>query len=94
MFGMQVNREQRVQEIQRNLQTFRVVGLLGARQVGKTTLARDVATRFKGRATLNSAASTARRLLPIAGKGCGPEAGSRPRFWPVPMLQASNGDAR
>ena len=51
VFGMQVNREQRVQEIQRNLQTFRVVGLLGARQVGKTTLARDVATRFKGPAT-------------------------------------------
>ena len=33
------------------MRTFRVVGILGARQVGKTTLARQVAAGFRGPTT-------------------------------------------
>jgi len=48
---MRVQRTQRLAEIRRHLRTFRIVGLLGARQVGKTTLARDVAAAFGGTTT-------------------------------------------
>jgi hypothetical protein len=44
-------REERVAEVRRLLRTFRVVGILGARQVGKTTLARQVASAFRGPTT-------------------------------------------
>ncbi len=45
---MVVDRKLRVAEVRRLLRNFRVVGMLGARQVGKTTLAREVAAGFKG----------------------------------------------
>jgi hypothetical protein len=48
---MVIERPARVAEIHRLLRTFRVVGVLGARQVGKTTLAREVARGYRGATT-------------------------------------------
>ncbi|MCC6650967.1 MAG: ATP-binding protein [Candidatus Eisenbacteria bacterium] len=46
-----LDRKQRLAEIRARLRTFRIVGLLGPRQVGKTTLAREIAARFRGPST-------------------------------------------
>ena len=46
-----IARTERIAEVRRLLRTFRVVGILGARQVGKTTLARQVAARVRGPTT-------------------------------------------
>lgn len=48
---MHLDRFQRVAEVRRNLRLFGIVGLLGPRQVGKTTLARDVAASVRGAVT-------------------------------------------
>ena len=48
---MIVARTERIRELRRLMRTFRVVGILGARQVGKTTLARQVAAGFRGPTT-------------------------------------------
>ena len=45
---MIVARRERIAEVRRLMRNFRVVGVLGARQVGKTTLARQVAAGFRG----------------------------------------------
>jgi hypothetical protein len=44
-----IERRQRIREVQAGIRQFPVVGLLGPRQVGKTTLARQVAAARKGR---------------------------------------------
>lgn len=49
--AMHIERTARLGELRRQLRQFRVVGLLGARQVGKTTLAREVAAAFRGPTT-------------------------------------------
>ncbi len=49
---MIVARPKRIAEVRRLLRTFRVVGILGARQVGKTTLARQVVAGQRGPTTL------------------------------------------
>lgn len=46
-----LDRKQRLAEVLALLRTFRIVGLLGPRQVGKTTLAHEVAARYRGVAT-------------------------------------------
>ena len=46
-----VRRSRHEARLRRLLSQFPVVGLVGARQVGKTTLARDLAAREKGRVT-------------------------------------------
>lgn len=46
---MLVSRESHLAEVERLLKRYRVVALLGARQVGKSTLARQVVKRFRGR---------------------------------------------
>lgn len=46
--AMTVQRRHRIAEVRRLLRNFRVTGILGARQVGKTTLARQVAAEFRG----------------------------------------------
>ena len=43
-----VSRASHLAEIERLLKRYRVVALLGARQVGKSTLARQIAERFRG----------------------------------------------
>ena len=48
---MIVARSKRIAEVRHLLRTFRVVGILGARQVGKTTLARQVVEGVRGPAT-------------------------------------------
>ena len=48
---MIVARPKRIAEVRHLLRTFRVVGILGARQVGKTTLARQVVEGVRGPAT-------------------------------------------
>jgi predicted AAA+ superfamily ATPase len=48
---MLVERRERIAEVGRLLRSFRVIAILGARQVGKTTLARQVAARFHGPTT-------------------------------------------
>lgn len=45
---MMIARERRVAEVRRLLKSFPVVGLLGARQVGKSTLARQIAAASRG----------------------------------------------
>ena len=44
-----IERRERVREVRRLLREFPVVGILGARQTGKTTLAKQVAEAAKGR---------------------------------------------
>ena len=44
-----IQREQHVREILRRLRNFEVVAILGPRQIGKTTLARQVAGGFRSR---------------------------------------------
>ncbi len=48
---MMLLRAGRAGEIRRLLRAFRVVGILGARQVGRTTLARQVGAEFRGPTT-------------------------------------------
>ncbi len=43
-----VSREEHLVDVERLLKRYRVVALLGARQVGKSTLARQVLERFRG----------------------------------------------
>lgn len=47
-----LDRKQRLAEVRAFLRTSRIVGLLGPRQVGKTTLAREIAARHRGAFTL------------------------------------------
>jgi uncharacterized protein len=49
---MQISRKGHLDAIEGRLRRFPVVALLGARQVGKTTLAREVARRFRGASTI------------------------------------------
>src|SRR5271169_5803739 len=63
-----LERRRHLDALARLLGRFPVVGLLGARQVGKTTLARDFAARHSGPATffdLEDAADLARLAEPI-----------------------------
>ena len=63
-----MNRIAHVASVQRLLARFRVVGILGARQVGKTTLARQVAAAVRGPVTffdLESEADVARLRDPL-----------------------------
>lgn len=46
-----IARPERLAEVRRLLRDFRVVGLLGPRQVGKTTLAREIAGNWRGPTT-------------------------------------------
>ena len=48
---MLILRERRIAEVRHQLKRFPVVGLLGARQVGKSTLARQVAAANRGEVT-------------------------------------------
>ena len=47
-----IDRGQQVEHVRGLLRDHRVVGIIGARQVGKTTLARQIAEQQKGRATV------------------------------------------
>lgn len=47
-----IPRPERLEELRRLLRTFRIVGLLGPRQVGKTTLARQIAQGWRGPSTV------------------------------------------
>ena len=49
---MLIPRERHLEAIEGRLRRFPVVALLGARQVGKTTLARQVVRRFRGQSTI------------------------------------------
>jgi len=46
------NRPEQVSRVRRLLSDHRVVGIIGARQVGKTTLAREIVKRYKGPTTV------------------------------------------
>ena len=47
-----IDRRQQVGQVRRLLRDHRVVGIIGARQVGKTTLAKQIAERHKGQVTV------------------------------------------
>jgi len=47
-----ISRKGHLEVIERRIKRFPVVALLGARQVGKTTLAREIARRFRGESTI------------------------------------------
>jgi uncharacterized protein len=49
---MPISRKGHLEAIEGRLRRFPVVALLGARQVGKTTLAREIARRFQGESTI------------------------------------------
>ena len=46
-----IPRTQRLAEVRQFLRDFKIVGLSGPRQVGKTTLAREIAATFSARST-------------------------------------------
>lgn len=49
---MPISRTGHVEAVEGRLRRFPVVALLGARQVGETTLAREIARRFRGESTI------------------------------------------
>ncbi len=90
--AMHIERTARLAELRRQLRQFRVVGLLGARQVGKTTLAREVAAAFRGQTThfdLERPEDVARlrepelALAPLRGLVVLDEIQRRPDLFPV-----------
>ena len=89
---MIIARKERVAEVRRLLRNFKVAGLLGARQVGKTTIARQVASEFDGATTffdLESPEDIARlrepelTLGPLRGLVVLDEIQRRPDLFPV-----------
>ena len=89
---MLVTRKERIAEVRRQLANFRVVGILGARQAGKTTIARQVAAGFRGPTTffdLESPEDVARlrdpelTLRPLRGLVVLDEIQRRPDLFPV-----------
>lgn len=92
-----IARPERLEEVRRLLRTFRVVGLLGPRQVGKATLARQIAGTWRGPTTvfdLERAEALARlrepelALGPLRGLVVVDEIQRRPDLFPVPRVLA------
>lgn len=89
---MMLPRKTRGEEVRRQLRLFPIVGLLGARQVGKTTLARQVAAGVRGAVTffdLENPDDVARlsepqlALAPLRGLVVLDEIQRRPDLFPV-----------
>jgi len=87
-----VPRDEHLQTVQRLLRDYPVVGLLGARQVGKTTLAGQIAARWSGPVhlfDLESSADVARladpllALQPLEGLVVLDEVQRRPELFPT-----------
>ncbi|HEV8238020.1 MAG TPA: ATP-binding protein [Thermoanaerobaculia bacterium] len=97
-----VDRERHLLRLQWLFRTFPVVGILGARQIGKTTLARHFAARSQGPVShfdLESPADLARledpllTLEPLRGLVILDEIQRRPNLFPVLRVLADRPDA-
>ena len=92
MMAMRVARPDHLELVRGRLRRFPVVALLGARQVGKTTLAREIAQGFRGKSTFFDLERTADLALladpelalrPLRGLVVLDEVQRRPDLFPI-----------